>query len=99
VNDFHCSRSAKTKTASDPRQSSTTFCPVGPVVADGLDPWTGVLVETASMAIFGNPEPRWISFFPLDVAIRYISRIMTLEPGDLIAGTPKRGPVVAGRCC
>src|SRR5882762_138204 len=23
-----------------------TFCPVGPVVADGLDPWAGVQVET-----------------------------------------------------
>ena len=36
--------------------------------------------------------------FPLDVIIRYISQIMTLEPGDLIAtGTPKGvGPVVAG---
>ncbi len=36
--------------------------------------------------------------FPLDVVIRYISLIMTLEPGDLIAtGTPKGvGPVVAG---
>jgi 2-keto-4-pentenoate hydratase/2-oxohepta-3-ene-1,7-dioic acid hydratase in catechol pathway len=36
--------------------------------------------------------------FPLDVVIRYISQVMTLLPGDLIAtGTPKGvGPVVAG---
>jgi 2-keto-4-pentenoate hydratase/2-oxohepta-3-ene-1,7-dioic acid hydratase in catechol pathway len=36
--------------------------------------------------------------FALDVVIRYISQVMTLEPGDLIAtGTPKGvGPVVAG---
>jgi 2-keto-4-pentenoate hydratase/2-oxohepta-3-ene-1,7-dioic acid hydratase in catechol pathway len=36
--------------------------------------------------------------FSLDVIIRYISQIMTLEPGDLIAtGTPKGvGPVAAG---
>ena len=36
--------------------------------------------------------------FPLDVIIRYISQVMTLEPGDLIAtGTPKGvGPVHAG---
>jgi 2-keto-4-pentenoate hydratase/2-oxohepta-3-ene-1,7-dioic acid hydratase in catechol pathway len=36
--------------------------------------------------------------FPLDVVIRYISQIMTLEPGDLIAtGTPEGvGAVVAG---
>jgi 2-keto-4-pentenoate hydratase/2-oxohepta-3-ene-1,7-dioic acid hydratase in catechol pathway len=75
-----------------------TFCPVGPVVADGLDPWTGVQVEThvnGEVRQTGNTRD---FIFPLDVVIRYISRIMTLEPGDLIAtGTPKGvGPVVAG---
>ena len=36
--------------------------------------------------------------FSLGIVLRYISQIMTLEPGDLIAtGTPKGvGPVVAG---
>jgi 2-keto-4-pentenoate hydratase/2-oxohepta-3-ene-1,7-dioic acid hydratase in catechol pathway len=36
--------------------------------------------------------------FPLDVVIHYISQVMTLLPGDLIAtGTPKGvGPVNAG---
>jgi len=36
--------------------------------------------------------------FPLDTVVRYISQIMTLEPGDLIStGTPQGvGPVVAG---
>jgi 2-keto-4-pentenoate hydratase/2-oxohepta-3-ene-1,7-dioic acid hydratase in catechol pathway len=36
--------------------------------------------------------------FPLDVVIRYIARVMTLFPGDLIAtGTPQGvGAVVAG---
>ena len=36
--------------------------------------------------------------FKLDVIIRYIARVMTLLPGDLIAsGTPSGvGPVVAG---
>jgi 2-keto-4-pentenoate hydratase/2-oxohepta-3-ene-1,7-dioic acid hydratase in catechol pathway len=77
-----------------------TFCPVGPVVADGigLDPWAGVQVETrvnGDVRQSGNTRD---FIFPLDVVIRYISRIMTLEPGDLIAtGTPKGvGPVVAG---
>lgn len=75
-----------------------TFCPVGPVVTDGLDPWAGVQVETRV-----NGEVRQLGntvnfIFPLDVIVRYISRVMTLEPGDLIAtGTPKGvGPVVAG---
>jgi 2-keto-4-pentenoate hydratase/2-oxohepta-3-ene-1,7-dioic acid hydratase in catechol pathway len=75
-----------------------TFCPVGPLVTDSLDPWTGVKVETRV-----NDEVRQSGstkdfIFPLDVLIRYISQIMTLEPGDLIAtGTPQGvGPVVAG---
>src|SRR6202162_2719251 len=75
-----------------------TFCPVGPVVADGLDPWAGVQVETrvnSDVRQSGNTQD---FIFPLDVIIRYISQIMTLEPGDLIAtGTPKGvGPAVAG---
>jgi len=75
-----------------------TFCPVGPVVADGLDPWAGVQVETRvnnEVRQSGNTRD---FIFPLDAIIRYISRIMTLEPGDLIAtGTPQGvGPVVAG---
>ncbi len=77
-----------------------TFCPVGPIVADGInvDPWVGVQVETrvnGEVRQSGNTRD---FIFPLDVVIRYISLIMTLEPGDLIAtGTPKGvGPVVAG---
>lgn len=75
-----------------------TFCPVGPVVVGGLDPWAGVQVETrvnGEVRQSGNTRD---FIFALDVIIRYISQIMTLEPGDLIAtGTPKGvGPVVAG---
>ena len=77
-----------------------TFCPVGPVVADGIniDPWAGVQVETrvnGEVRQSGNTRD---FIFTLDVLIRYISQIMTLEPGDLIAtGTPPGvGPVVAG---
>ena len=75
-----------------------TFCPVGPLVTDGLDPWAGVQVETrvnGEVRQFGNTRD---FIFSLDVVIRYISQIMTLEPGDLIAtGTPEGvGPAVAG---
>ncbi|MGD0417294.1 MAG: fumarylacetoacetate hydrolase family protein [Terriglobales bacterium] len=75
-----------------------TSCPVGPLVTDGLDPWAGVQVETrvnGEVRQSGNTRD---FIFPLDVVIRYISQIMTLEPGDLIAtGTPEGvGPVVAG---
>lgn len=75
-----------------------TFCPVGPVVTDGLDPWAGVQVETrvnGEVRQSGNTRDL---IFPLDAVLRYISQVMTLDPGDLIAtGTPKGvGPVVAG---
>jgi 2-keto-4-pentenoate hydratase/2-oxohepta-3-ene-1,7-dioic acid hydratase in catechol pathway len=75
-----------------------TFCPVGPLVSDGLDPWAGIQVETrvnGELRQSGNTKD---FIFPLDVLLRYISQIMTLEPGDLVAtGTPAGvGPVVAG---
>jgi 2-keto-4-pentenoate hydratase/2-oxohepta-3-ene-1,7-dioic acid hydratase in catechol pathway len=75
-----------------------TFCPVGPIVADGLDPWDGVRVETRVNGEVRQSGTTKDFIFPLDVVIRYISQIMTLEAGDLIAtGTPKGvGPTVAG---
>jgi 2-keto-4-pentenoate hydratase/2-oxohepta-3-ene-1,7-dioic acid hydratase in catechol pathway len=79
-------------------KSFDTFCPVGPVVVDGLDPWAGVSVETrvnGQVKQSGNTSD---FIFPLDVVIRHIAQVMTLFPGDLIAtGTPEGvGPVVAG---
>jgi 2-keto-4-pentenoate hydratase/2-oxohepta-3-ene-1,7-dioic acid hydratase in catechol pathway len=75
-----------------------TFCPVGPVVTDGVDPWAGVEVETRVNGQTRQSGNTRDFIFPLDFLIRYISQIMTLEPGDLIAtGTPEGvGPVVAG---
>jgi 2-keto-4-pentenoate hydratase/2-oxohepta-3-ene-1,7-dioic acid hydratase in catechol pathway len=75
-----------------------TFCPVGPVVADGLDPWAGVQVETRVNGEVRQSGSTQDFIFPLDFLIRYISQIMTLEPGDLIAtGTPQGvGAAVGG---
>jgi 2-keto-4-pentenoate hydratase/2-oxohepta-3-ene-1,7-dioic acid hydratase in catechol pathway len=75
-----------------------TFCPVGPVVVDGLDPWTGLGVETRVNGAVRQSGNTRDFIFPLDVIIRQIARAMTLFPGDLIAtGTPAGvGPVVAG---
>jgi len=75
-----------------------TFCPVGPILAGGLDPWAGVGVEcrvNGEVRQKGNTRD---FVFPLDEIIRYVSQVMTLEPGDLIAtGTPAGvGPLVAG---
>ena len=76
-----------------------TFCPMGPrLLAVGLDPWAGIQVETRVNGEVRQSGKTRDFIFPLDVVLRYISRVMTLEPGDLIAtGTPKGvGPVVAG---
>ncbi|HYL14347.1 MAG TPA: fumarylacetoacetate hydrolase family protein [Terriglobales bacterium] len=75
-----------------------TFCPVGPLVTDEVDPWVGVTVETrvnSQVRQHGNTRD---FIFPLDVIIRHIADAMTLLPGDLIAtGTPEGvGPVVPG---
>jgi 2-keto-4-pentenoate hydratase/2-oxohepta-3-ene-1,7-dioic acid hydratase in catechol pathway len=75
-----------------------TFCPVGPKTVRDLDPWKGVQVETrvnGSARQSGNTRD---FIFPLDAIIRYISRVMTLVPGDLIlTGTPAGvGPLKPG---
>jgi 2-keto-4-pentenoate hydratase/2-oxohepta-3-ene-1,7-dioic acid hydratase in catechol pathway len=68
------------------------------VVADGIDPWTGVGVETKVNGAVRQSGNTRDFIFPLDVVIRFISQAMALLPGDLIAtGTPSGvGPVVAG---
>jgi 2-keto-4-pentenoate hydratase/2-oxohepta-3-ene-1,7-dioic acid hydratase in catechol pathway len=66
-----------------------TFCPIGPVVADGLDPWKGVRVQTRVNGELRQDGTTADFLFPLDVIMRFITNVMTLEPGDVIAtGTP-----------
>jgi 2-keto-4-pentenoate hydratase/2-oxohepta-3-ene-1,7-dioic acid hydratase in catechol pathway len=75
-----------------------TFCPVGPLVSDEIDPWVGITVETrVNGEVRQNGNTRDL-IFPLDVVIRYIAQAMTLFPGDLIpSGTPSGvGPIAAG---
>jgi 2-keto-4-pentenoate hydratase/2-oxohepta-3-ene-1,7-dioic acid hydratase in catechol pathway len=75
-----------------------TFCPVGPLVTNEIDPWAGVGLETRVNGAVRQQGNTRDFIFPLDVVIRYISQAMTLLPGDLIpTGTPKGvGPVIAG---
>ncbi len=75
-----------------------TFCPVGPVVTDEIDPWTGIGVETRVNGALKQQGNTRDLIFALDVVIRHIAQAMTLYPGDLIpTGTPSGvGPVVAG---
>jgi 2-keto-4-pentenoate hydratase/2-oxohepta-3-ene-1,7-dioic acid hydratase in catechol pathway len=98
VNDF-TARDLQNKDVQWARAKSfDTFCPVGPLVADGLDPWAGVQVETrvnGEVRQSGNTREL---IFALDVVLRHISQAMTLNPGDLIStGTPPGvGPAGAG---
>jgi 2-keto-4-pentenoate hydratase/2-oxohepta-3-ene-1,7-dioic acid hydratase in catechol pathway len=75
-----------------------TFCPVGPLVTNEIDPWAGVSVETRVNGDIRQQGNTRDFIFALDVVIRYISQVMTLLPGDLIStGTPSGvGPLIAG---
>ncbi|WP_260703237.1 fumarylacetoacetate hydrolase family protein [Edaphobacter flagellatus] len=77
-----------------------TFCPVGPIVSDEIDPLDGDRV-TITTRLNGQVKQSGSTadlIFPLDFLLRYISASITLEPGDLIpTGTPAGvGPVAAG---
>lgn len=69
-------------------KSFDTFCPVGPWIETDIDP-TNVAVETRLNGEVKQKGNTADMAFPVAFLIRYISEIMTLYPGDLIAtGTP-----------
>jgi 2-keto-4-pentenoate hydratase/2-oxohepta-3-ene-1,7-dioic acid hydratase in catechol pathway len=69
-------------------KSFDTFCPIGPFIETDID------LENAGVLTRVNGEVRQNGkfaqmVFPVNFLIRYISNIMTLMPGDVIAtGTP-----------
>jgi 2-keto-4-pentenoate hydratase/2-oxohepta-3-ene-1,7-dioic acid hydratase in catechol pathway len=97
VNDVTARDLQKTDVQFTRAKGFDTFCPVGPHIETNLDP-RDVLVECHV-----NGQPRqsgttaWMAY-PVASLVRWISRMMTLLPGDLIAtGTPAGvGPLVAG---
>lgn len=69
-------------------KSFDTFCPVGPWIETNVDP-SKVRVETRLNGEVKQKGNTADMAFPVSFLIRYISEIMTLYPGDLIAtGTP-----------
>lgn len=74
-----------------------TFCPVGPHIETQLDP-RNVQVKTHVNGAVRQSGSTSSMAFPVAYLVRWISRMMTLVPGDLIAtGTPSGvGPLVAG---
>ncbi len=74
-----------------------TFCPIGPRVASGLA-WDDLEVCCRVNGVERQYGRATEMHFPIPDLVSYISRIMTLEPGDLIlTGTPAgTGPLVEG---
>jgi 2-keto-4-pentenoate hydratase/2-oxohepta-3-ene-1,7-dioic acid hydratase in catechol pathway len=66
-----------------------TFCPVGTAVpADGIDPSALEIVCRVNGEVRQRGNTADMAF-PVPALIAYISNVMTLEPGDIIAtGTP-----------
>lgn len=73
------------------------FCPVGPHIETELDP-ANVLVETRVNGAVRQSGSTSLMIYPCAFLVRWISRMMTLYPGDVIAtGTPAGvGPLVSG---
>lgn len=81
-------------------KGSDTFCPVGPVLVprDALDPAAGLRLRSwripgsgpdAGEAVLMQDGSTADMLFPVPALIAYISRQITLEPGDLVlTGTP-----------
>jgi 2-keto-4-pentenoate hydratase/2-oxohepta-3-ene-1,7-dioic acid hydratase in catechol pathway len=73
-----------------------TFCPVGPIVSDEIDPCgfegkagSPVTVVTRLNGAIKQQGSTRDLIFPIAELLRYITATMTLEPGDLIpTGTP-----------
>lgn len=75
-----------------------TFCPMGPLVTDEIDPAYGVAVATKLNGEVKQHGSTRDFIFPIDVLLRYITAAMTLLPGDVIpTGTPAGvAPMQAG---
>lgn len=74
-----------------------TFCPVGPSIAAGLH-YESLTVRTLVNGVLRQSGEAAEMMFGIPALVSYVSEIMTLAPGDLIAtGTPEGvGPLAAG---
>jgi len=78
-------------------KSFDTFCPIGPLIETELDP-LDLPVETHVNGVLRQSGRTSHMAFPIPELIRYVSHVMTLEPGDVIlTGTPAGvGPLLVG---
>lgn len=69
-------------------KSFDTFCPIGPHIETGLD-WADITVICRVNGEIKQDGRTSQMVFAVDFLVRYISNMMTLNPGDVIAtGTP-----------
>ncbi len=75
-----------------------SFCPVGPIVPAGDVDWRELEIVTRVNGVERQRGHVRDLAFPFPVILAWISWVMTLEPGDIIAtGTPEGvGPLTAG---
>lgn len=88
VNDVTCRDLQKTDGQWGRAKGFDTFCPVGPKVVAGLD-WRGLELICRVNGVQRQRARSSDMAFSIPELISFLSGIMTLEPGDLIAtGTP-----------
>lgn len=75
-----------------------TFCPMGPLVTDEIDPEAGLAVETRLNGDRKQHGTTLDLIFDIATLLRHITAAMTLMPGDVIpTGTPAGvGPMRPG---
>ena len=97
VNDVTARDLQKTDVQFTRAKGFDTFCPVGPHIETELDP-SNILVETYVNGDRRQSGSTSLMTYSCDFLVRWLSRMMTLHPGDLITtGTPAGvGPLRAG---
>ncbi|MFH1768347.1 MAG: fumarylacetoacetate hydrolase family protein [Candidatus Omnitrophota bacterium] len=78
-------------------KSFDTFCPLGPWIQTNLDP-SNLAIKTYLNGKIKQNSNTANFIFPVDYIVSFISKIMTLHPGDVIStGTPPGvGPMRSG---
>jgi 2-keto-4-pentenoate hydratase/2-oxohepta-3-ene-1,7-dioic acid hydratase in catechol pathway len=88
VNDVTCRDLQKEDGQWGRAKGFDTFCPAGPRVAQGLD-WRDLEITCRLNGLERQRARATDMHFPIPELVSFLSGIMTLEPGDLIAtGTP-----------
>jgi 2-keto-4-pentenoate hydratase/2-oxohepta-3-ene-1,7-dioic acid hydratase in catechol pathway len=75
-----------------------TFCPLGPLVSDEVDPMAGVTIETRVNGEVRQQASTLDFIFSIPALLSFITEAFTLAPGDVIlTGTPSGvGPLAPG---